>query len=584
MARSALSTGLIAAACLAVAGTARAQSPRDRAAWWIETYGSLEPREDPAVLRAVRVFARVLAASDKSGSRRPRLVLLRRAPGPAAFAIADGTVILSRAGLHLCIDGAPNETGDARLAFVLAHELAHLARDDFWHAFAAQSLARSGDVRPATRQALLPALSATPQAQRAKELHADSAGLIAAAIAGFDPEAILDGGGFLRSWLSDREASLGLSSPDHPTPEERLAMLNAELRSVDEKLDFFRFGTRLLVLGRYDDAAVLLEEFRASFPGREVLANLGVAHFQLALRAQAACDPERVTRFRLPIVVDPDTLARKLTLRAEPEGACAAQAVFNEAIREAIRCFEEATVIDPEYRPAQLDLASALLVAGEPSRALGVAEALQKAAPGAEAAIVRAVALYDYGLLSGIDTVEPALRGLDEVLAQEPGHPYALYDRARVLHERGRSAAARAGWLAYLKVEADGPHAVAARRALYPRTPEAPARALAAGIPRPPIPLGPLGATARTGLAGLTRRNFDLGAVRGAFYVGSRVSALEIASSIELVAEKAPEGPEPKLGPPLRTVSHPGGETAIWSGYAVERGGSRVRARLFFAN
>jgi len=45
--------------------------------------------------------------------------------------IPDGWVILSRSVLDLCYQH-PRAAGD-RLAFVLAHEIAHLLDDDFWH-------------------------------------------------------------------------------------------------------------------------------------------------------------------------------------------------------------------------------------------------------------------------------------------------------------------------------------------------------------------------------------------------------------------------------------------------------------------
>ncbi len=100
--------------------------------------------------------------------------------------------------------------GDARLAFLLGHELAHLAKDDFsigprsWRSKNIQdggpppaaggnaeaNRRRDGRVRQAIRDIV-----------RIKELQADSYGLIYMTVAGYDPAVIVRAASFFEQWV-----------------------------------------------------------------------------------------------------------------------------------------------------------------------------------------------------------------------------------------------------------------------------------------------------------------------------------------------------------------------------------------------
>jgi len=49
------------------------------------------------------------------------------------LALKDGTILLSQKGMEICYQAEDKNIGDARVAFVLGHEMAHLGNDDFWH-------------------------------------------------------------------------------------------------------------------------------------------------------------------------------------------------------------------------------------------------------------------------------------------------------------------------------------------------------------------------------------------------------------------------------------------------------------------
>lgn len=79
------------------------------------------------------MFERVRAVADKNSKRLPRLVVVSSRADPWAIALPSGHVVLSKEAVAICHAQASLAESEARLAFVLGHELAHLAHDDFWH-------------------------------------------------------------------------------------------------------------------------------------------------------------------------------------------------------------------------------------------------------------------------------------------------------------------------------------------------------------------------------------------------------------------------------------------------------------------
>ena len=220
--------------------TAYAQTPsreiKDHASWWIENMGVVTPSEDPLVTRAAEVFARVSAASDKSAKRIPRLIIIKAKGKPWSLALKDGSIILTHGALKFCYKDVQLEKGDSRLAFLLGHELAHLANDDFWHQVffsyinenmqdneikgqMKMQLEGTGDIRPDD-----PNFS---QFVRTKELRADSYGIIYMAMAGYDPLSIVndDGTNFFEEWMAQLPNVQPSKDIYHPLPKVRAETL-----------------------------------------------------------------------------------------------------------------------------------------------------------------------------------------------------------------------------------------------------------------------------------------------------------------------------------------------------------------------
>ncbi|MGE3539090.1 MAG: hypothetical protein AB7N91_16865 [Candidatus Tectimicrobiota bacterium] len=103
-----------------------------RLAWWQAHYPELTAQDDARVTKIHAIFARLRHAAGTRPGVEPRLYITRDAAltGPAV-SLPDGSIILSKQALDICY--RVPQHGDDRLAFVLAHELAHQLKDDFWH-------------------------------------------------------------------------------------------------------------------------------------------------------------------------------------------------------------------------------------------------------------------------------------------------------------------------------------------------------------------------------------------------------------------------------------------------------------------
>lgn len=594
--RLALGAAVLGTLALGAAAPAQKDNPQERAGWWLKTYGPLTGRDARLQATAITIFERVAAAADKSANRQPRLVLLDADADPWALALPDGSILLTRGALVRTLQSAPLERGEARLAFLLGHELSHLAKDDFWRVSAFAPAPRAADAGRATAGSDLPAT--TDDDRRKAELAADRAGLFYALSAGYPLALLEEPEAFFVDWA--RFTGIRADAA-HPAPKARAAFLRKELDELDHDLDYFRFGARLLTLGRYEDALLLLERFRDDFPSREVLTDIGLAHHQLALRELARCDGQVAMRFALPIEADPVTLAERSRLRGAPDPAdlCRASPTFREHARAARDALELATERDPRYLPARVDLIATHLLSGRNAEAIVVAdEALKLDAGSSDLLIGRALGVYLFGLESRLETTDTALGLLEQAIARAPRSAVALYDRARILDERGRTAAARDAWRALLAVEDDGARAEIARQRLELGPPAARPATATLSPAAPPLPLGDVAHAPADRLSAFTRQEFVLGEFRGAFLreaaapnaaakpARAGVTALQIGSSIELVevplaftADADPEG----FGRPRARMPTPRGEVVVYGDRALVYEGRRPKAMLHFA-
>jgi tetratricopeptide (TPR) repeat protein len=409
---------------------------KDQRQWWIDHYGLVEARTEPLVARAEEIFSRVTAAADKKGNRLPKLVVIGGKGDPYALTLRDGSVILTLEGLRICYRNAAPETGDSRLAFLVGHELAHLAKDDFWHSNALAAVSSYKDDAE-VRRILISQLEKTGGSLdfvKTQELQADSYGILSMTMAGYDPKAIIgpDNGNFFQYWTSQITGNLAYNDALHLSPDARAGFIRTELQPIIDALPRFKQGVQLYQGGNYDVAKTLFESFIEKYPGREVYNNLGLSHYQLAMQSLSACSGG-LTVFRLPTALDPETTAQRLrqtaaatdtahiqnepyqtdlqeagrffderekSLRAE----CYQNASYQTNLQDAIRFFEEAEKKDATYLPARINLSTALIMSGNYAKAISVAaEALNIDPNSPDALNNKSVAEYLFKKKNGAD-------------------------------------------------------------------------------------------------------------------------------------------------------------------------------------
>ncbi len=584
-------------ACLTTASAmaAFAASPMDQVKWLLEMFGELSPADEPLVSRVREVFERVRAAADKRANCDPRLLIIRNANEPWALCLEDGTIVLTQQALDICHQHVDPETGDSRVAFVLGHELAHLAENDFWDWQAFETVSRFGPGTKALQEILR--LLAIPEsvketdrardagnrkeflvipenvketnrardARKRKELRADSHGLLYAAMAGYDPKAVVDEGrNFLREWVGQitGEAAYG---GDHPDPDTRAAFLRSHMKSVADAYDLFDIGVRLCQVGNYSDALDFLTAFQKRFPSREVLNNIGLCHLQLAMGALGEYDPERACRWRLSLILDTETRAKSF------RGEADARRTFKKEMRKAIRHLKEACEKDPHYVPARVNLSVAYMMTGKRHHALSSLEEVLTLGKDDPAALNNhAVAMHELQSHAKIDYSKQTVLALRRLTKTHPKFADPWYNLGQVLFEANRTAAKDA-WREYLKLEHLGERAAIVRRKLGIDPPDLVTRS---SVMPPLVRPGKAYKEVRARLSDFHERPLELGNISARRFSGGDLHILILENTVRLVESrmrKKTRLSELNVGPKRRTLPRcSGAKTFVYDGFALD--------------
>ena len=379
--------GLIALALLIGCTTVGLAQSIESIEYWRQ-YKELTSTVEPRVADAHRIFQRLVQVAGTRSNKVPRLFITAKEPWDIMLPIAlpDGWIILSKRVLDICYRDP--KQGDDRLAFVLAHELAHQLNGDLWHLhfFQAHVPSQPQGQPPdpellAIRKRVLHAES-HPEEVLKRELRADEEGIMYAAMAGFNPRAIVPESqdvNFFVDWVRAQDPrSLGGASVDllPPTPQERAKALQVSLRRVADNAAVFQVGLWFYYAGDYPRALRAFAHFRELFPSREVSHNLATSHHQLALQAYKAWKQDAPPLpFLLSRTIDPLTRA-SIYLDEPTRGGTATPGTpaehFRQHLEEAIVLYKEALARDAAYTPAALNLGEALIMRGHQTKENGL--------------------------------------------------------------------------------------------------------------------------------------------------------------------------------------------------------------------
>lgn len=448
-----LSLALCASLLLPVLTADAALPMESQIGYYIDNYGLADP-DNPQIQRAHAVFERVRRVADRNERFFPALHVIESTGDPWVIALPDGNIVLTRRAVEIAYRHTDERIGDARMAFMLGHELAHLSRDHYWHHDVFRLLTRPREELSSGEQNILQLLGETSDVnrdeaalaeQREKEHEADDRGFIYAALAGYAVDTLLadapDEEHFFTFWMSQTQTRL---SSTHPHPEDRAALLQTRLNRIDEALAFYRIGVRLTHFQRYGDALHFLKAFQSVYPGREVMSNLGYVHLQLARHEMG---PEQAYHFCLPTLLDTQTRAAALVTRGQGEVVAeeALSPVARQHLEQAVAFFQRAAEADPQYLPAYLNLTTAHLYLGDVFDARAAIEKARTLAPD-DSAVANLRALTLYRDQQATDMWPYALAELERVTEAAPADSCARFNLAQLLEARGRQNKAQTAW------------------------------------------------------------------------------------------------------------------------------------------
>lgn len=445
--RMAWRIGLLALTSIHTSWCIAKPPPRAQSSYYIELYGLAAPGESHLIHRASNIFDRVNSVSETPHGLTTALKVINSDGAPWAIALPDGNIVLSKGALDVCYEGVSLELGDARIAFVIGHELAHLKSNDFWHQEIYLSLA-GGDNQPSLKSAkdLISAAAGIPighnkewqSVVKRKELQADDAGFLFASLAGFRTDLIIpksDEDSFLQHWVKQTRT---ISDELHLTPKERSSFLANRFKSISEKTEFFRYGIKLAHFGQYEDAIYFFKEYQRAFPAHEVLNNLGYSHLQLAYKYM----PENLqARYWLPTTLE-NTPALFSHNRGIGDASLSLDVKKN--LQKSIHFLKQAVNIRPDQMDSYINLATSYFYMGEYFKArAAIEDALKINENSTSAQQLRALIIYEQE--KDIDMWPIATKILESI--RDAGSPAAQFNLGRLLVDRGRVGSAQDIWL-----------------------------------------------------------------------------------------------------------------------------------------
>lgn len=327
--------------------------------------------EDNATYRRVREVYLSIAQAFGEGRQPPRLVVTPKGAlmgnivawsnagsevgigvESSDNTLSEGFIAIEERTVELLDNFGPDRF-DA-LAFLLGHELTHYYMrhgwvGDFGNAFAEKDMGRKM-IKAAAYEDIIK-----------RETEADYFGGFYSFLAGYDSLRVAP------RVLDTLYATYQLPEklPNYPSRAERKAISERALANLGKMTPLFDAGTRLVILGRYEEAGRLFNYLAQNFPSREIYNDAGIAY---ALEAMRLFRPGAV-RFQYPFELDADTRLRGR--------AAQTRALFdpnapkrNQLLRKALENFEMASQRDRRYPTSLVNAAAIQSLLGDQDTAI----------------------------------------------------------------------------------------------------------------------------------------------------------------------------------------------------------------------
>ncbi|KPA11297.1 TPR repeat-containing protein [Candidatus Magnetomorum sp. HK-1] len=404
------------------------------------------------LILAKNVFKRVINAYGLIGKYTPRLKIDSDTDQIFARVFEDGTISISEKAVVFCYSGVSEDIGNSRFAFVVAHEIAHLANCDFDRINQMQSYSNpSNAIRTYIRNQM--------------EFLADRNALIYSAIAGYQISYLRNNSGhFIKQWVN----LTGHTGIGHPPPAQRIDLLMKQIAEVAKRIRHFDIAVRLYQIGQYTESLRFFESFRKYFPCHAVLNNIALIHYQKAmmeLKKKDAC------KFKLSLKLNTYSCAHQNLKRQENKE-------FIDNIDNAKKIFSEALIKDKKHIPSIINYTSALIIEAieskEPSHGnYSIAKGLLMNAKNIEPdnlLIQNNLVIATYlASNSSSDDYTATIADMEKLSKNDKSFATAYYNlgRLQLIHKNNTNALAyQEAWKKYITLEPNGPYAEMVRNEL----------------------------------------------------------------------------------------------------------------------
>lgn len=238
---------------------------------------------------------------------------------------------------------------ESALAFLLGHELTHYYMrhgwvGDFGNSFASSDMGKKM-IKVANYEEVIK-----------RETEADYFGGFYGYLAGYDTLGVAPRALDLLYSAYDLPDKL----PTYPSRVERKAIAERAEANLKKMVPVFEAANRLLLLGKYEEAARLFEHLAHTFPSRELFNNAGVAY---ALEAIRLFKPGQAN-FAYPFEFDAETrlMGNKSKTKGMPDEFAARRITL---LQRAADSFDKAIQRDKGYAVAYVNLAGVTTLIGD---------------------------------------------------------------------------------------------------------------------------------------------------------------------------------------------------------------------------
>lgn len=309
---------------------------------------SLSEREKK-LEKARAIYEKLVAARGDSRYPVPQLTLGTTEANGAMMYYGVPEIMLEEKAYDVC--ASFKEDADVALASMLGHELTHYYEKHGW---------RRGFVAEYRDLKIKMKLDSL-QEKVGFETQADYIGGFLAYTAGYG---IFDKGPLFVQAIYDAYDLQDSLMPGYPLREDRKEMSRRTAKRVEHLVEVFEMANLLTIVDLYPEAKQFYNYVLREYQSREIYNNMGV----LGILEARKFFSESEFKYHLPIELDlessssgrdPDPKVKKLR---------------DSLLVEALRHFDSAISLDPNYAPAYLNKACAYALLGDASRAQFYAE------------------------------------------------------------------------------------------------------------------------------------------------------------------------------------------------------------------